>query len=118
MAKKLLLGLHNSAIRDVIKRKAVRLGYEVDTVLTPEDMLAKAIAHSYDRYLMDLNLGEEGSQDISPAREVYKAIEPKTKEGSAKFLGISGGDKTVEIAKKENIPAEVSCNFKFGDFLG
>jgi len=105
--RKALIGLHDERVRRGAKRLLEALEYDVDIAGSQEEMEEKASNNNYDAYLMDLNFGIPGSIDIRPAREVYNIVEPKIKEGSARFLGISGKDEAVRAAEVMGIPAKI-----------
>ncbi len=116
--KRLLLGIHSISMQDVIKQSAEREGYNVDKTMRPEEMLEQSRKGEHDVYLMDLNLGYPGSENITPAINVYDAVRKRVEKGEARFLGISNTYDAVTRAKEKNIPCESSMSVNLIDFLG
>ncbi|MFA5019624.1 MAG: hypothetical protein WC533_00845 [Candidatus Pacearchaeota archaeon] len=106
--KKALVGLHYAPIKPFIGRALKRFGYEVDIVSSPDDMIDKTTGTEYDFYLMEANLGTPGGTDITPSLTIYKLVEERVKSRKAKFLAVSGNYQTVDIAKRNGIPARPS----------
>ncbi len=118
MTRTALLGLHGS--RDLVSSMQERFeakGYITELVETPAEMLACATTNVYDRYFMDLNLGNSNSPDITSAVTIYDLVRARVEAGKAKFLGISGNIKAVVIARERNIPAEIKGLYDLAAFL-
>ncbi len=104
--KTALLGLHDDLVEKTFARAVRSKGYKIESTGTIDEMLARCAERRYDLYLMDLNLGVYGGNDITPARRVYQALQEQGIEGlEGKFYGISGSDAVVKAARKEGIPA-------------
>lgn len=124
MEKKILLGLHGKdCFRDACERACRNNGYSVTSVKTLEEMSEKARNVNYQRYVMDANLGKshngDGSlcADVTPCVKVYNIVEPRVKEGLAKFMAISGNLFAVNNATKKGIPASYTLDFDLIKFL-
>ncbi len=117
MAKRILLGLHDLGLVNSYKLNCELRDYEVDYAPTIEQMIEQAKKAEHQAYLMDVNLGSPGSEDITPAVEVFNLVRSRIVEGLAKFIGISGDFKVVEAARKQGIPAENKMLFNLIDFL-
>ena len=117
--KSAIIGFHEKSLLDMFSMYSEEFGYKVDLANNFEEMLQKCKENDYNIYLMDLNLGKKGSPDINPAIIIYRMIEPKVKEGKAKFMGLSGRYDVVESAIKERIPADDKISFvdKLKSFL-
>lgn len=102
----ILIGLHDPDILEWSKISAAAAGFSVYSALTLEEMKALMGEKQYCGYLMDLNLGHRGAEDISPAIEVYALVRERVEHREAVFLGVSGRDAAVEAALEKNIPAE------------
>ena len=112
-----LIGLHNGSFLDTCREFLERFGYKVDVVSYSEEMIEMASRNSYQRILMDLNLGSPGSVDITPAVEVYNLVKSRVESRATKFIGISGNDVTIEAAVTQGIPAEDKLTFSIVKFL-
>ena len=102
----LLFGLHESE-----ELRFCRIGAEADhfkvyEASTLEQMRRLMAAREYQGYLMDLNLGEPGSFNLTSAREMYALVQPRVEREQAVFLGVSGREDIVRQALQEKIPAE------------
>ena len=62
---------------------------------------------------MDLKYNNPGSQDIEPARRVYKTVSDRIELGEVTFVGISAKSETVTIATTEGIPSYLTDNHLF-----
>lgn len=102
----ILIGLHDADTLEWTKTSAEIDGFKVYTASTLDEMKVLMKAQHYRGYLMDLNLGHPKADEISPAREVYALVRKRVEQGEAVFLGVSGRDKTLEAALREDIPAE------------
>ena len=120
--KSALVGLHNPAYLRYVSLLMQAEGIKVTKARTLDDMLqamgvittdsgSAMPKNLFTHYFMDLNLGQSASLDYSPAKRVYDLVNPYTESGEAKFLGVSANFKTVELAQKAGIPAELG-NFK------
>ncbi len=119
MVKNALIGLHGG--RDLVKAIVSRFqakGYSVDITRDAEKMLDYAKGKTYDRYFMDLNLGNSNSPDVTPAINVYDVVRERVESSEAKFVGISGNSDAVTTAQKRGIPAyQCLADFNLNDFL-
>ncbi len=102
----ILMGLHDPDTLEWTKISAEAHGFKVYTASTLDEMKALMNAQQYRGYLMDLNLGYPGADEISPAREVYALVRKMVEKREAIFLGVSGKEEALEAALKEHIPAE------------
>jgi ActR/RegA family two-component response regulator len=82
-------------------RFTVRIASSIDEAI--DLVTTKNIAY----VVMDLNYGSPSSQDITPARKIYSVVKDREQVGKLKFIGLSGHDKTVALAKAERIPAYI-----------
>ncbi len=104
--KTALLGLHDEMVEKTYARTLRSQGYEIKSTGTIDEMLARCAERRYDLYLMDLNFGVSGGDDITPARRVYRMLQEQGIEGlENKFYGISGDEHVVKAAEQEGIPA-------------
>ncbi len=62
---------------------------------------------NYDVYVMDVNLGNRGGEDIAPAITVYSLIQERVKAQEARFVALSGNDMVVDRANAAGIPAKL-----------
>ncbi len=102
----ILIGLHDPDILEWTRISAEATGFSVYTASTLDEMKALMKAQQYRGYLMVLNLGHPGAEEISPAREMYALVRKRVEQEEAVFMGVSGRDEVVEAALKEHIPAE------------
>ncbi len=119
MVKNALLGLHSgrNLVEAIVSRFQAK-GYSVDITRNAEEMLGHATEKEYDRYFMDLNLGDSNSPDVTPAISVYDVVRGRVESGEAKFVGISGNSDAVSNAQRRGIPAYRGLmDFNLNDFL-
>jgi len=108
MKKNVLIGIHDKANAEVFKLHIERfLKAEVVIVDNIKDMKKKA-GKPYFFYLMDINLGKPGSDDISPVLDVWEIVKDRVGKKEAYFLAISGLGGIVEKLESANsdIPVE------------
>ena len=105
MTKRILLGLHSQEIGDMCELHATMQGYEVYRTDNPIDMVRMAREIPFERYIMDLNLGNPGSPDITSGREAWSIVGERVDGINVKFRGISGNDETVKAGEKAGIPS-------------
>lgn len=114
VSRKVLLGLHNKPLREMLKTNIELQGGVVTEAETLDAMLdamgvrdiaADAIPQNhFDVYLMDLNLGSPNAPSCDSAQAVYRHVQGEVETGRVKFLGISGNETTLEIAAKYVLP--------------
>lgn len=120
MEKSALIGLHGKRdLRVSLKEQFKKAGYTIiDIIQEPDEMVRYAETRTYDRYLMDLNLGSSDSPNVTPALRVYEIIRERVESGKAKFLGISGNSDAVKNARERGIPAYSSfLDVSLDDFI-
>ncbi len=115
--KSILLGLHNQFYLDAVVNLCNVFGYSTDVANNFTDMLEKAQSKQYQRYLMDINFGKPGAENIEPAKQVYKIVKQHVESGSSKFMAVSGIESVVSLARKEGIPAEDKGNLRMSTLL-
>ena len=127
--KKVLLGMHDAVTLQALSSIVARMGAQVTTAqnlegmlqamgLQPDNIPKALIKNPFTTYLMDLNLGSPGTADYNPALRIYNLVRPYVESGEARFLGISGRPRTVELAKEAGIPAKLSTTENIDEFLG
>jgi hypothetical protein len=117
MEKSALAGIHGVENRALIKEYGIDYGYAVDLTPNFKEFMEKARIGHYSAVIMDLNLGDQNSDDISPAVEAYSLFEQRVKEGSIKFLGVSGREEAIKEAQGKGIPAEKTTLEAIEDFF-
>ncbi len=100
-----LVGLHPGQSTDFLASLLSSIGYASDFAETTEDMVSFCKNKTYDLYLMELNLGNPNSLDITPAKQVYNMVKHKLEKGEGVFYGVSGNIDTVCNAEEAGIPA-------------
>ena len=106
MAKKnlsALLGMHDQ-LADACKGMLETFEYSIDLANDKDEMIDKINSKDYFLCIMDLNLGNPNSDDISPSIEVYNALNEKYKSEKPKFFGVSGNTNAIKNAEKQGIP--------------
>jgi CheY-like chemotaxis protein len=124
MAKKILLGLHDSSVRKVTKFLLESNGHAVTAVdnleemlkLTKEQLLAE---NPFEAYLMDINLGDYGGLTYEPARIIYQEIKSQLEDNRAVFIPISGRTEVVDLCQKElGIKVYLKLGSELSEVLG
>lgn len=100
-----IVGVHDSRIGPWFQMLLNARGYDVTVVGTMDDMRRLVGDKEHQVYMMDLNLGFSGIEDISPATEIYDMVRTRVEQKHAVFLGFSYNRITVENAHKADIPA-------------
>ena len=106
MARRILIGLHDDGVVNVFIRCSRVAGYELDVAKNTAEFLDLAKKNEYKRAVMDINFGNPGQVDISPAQRAWEIFRPQAEQGLIKFVAISGNAETVEKALEEKIPAD------------
>lgn len=104
----MLIGMHHNNIRRLYEVILNSKGYEV-VVCENLDCMREFLSKSnFVGCVMDANLGMPGSDDFSPAKEVYATILEKLNHiGTDKiFLSITGSDQCYALVKAAGIPVE------------
>ncbi len=114
-----LVGLHDKMLVSAVRDALDYFGYKADFVTAPVEMIRLAQEKPYDCYLMDLNLGSPGGEDISPAESIYGIVKQRVESGRAKFLAISARERVVKAALAKGIPSKDKGNpyFNLIDWL-
>lgn len=107
MAKKVLLGLHDACTMDMCVDIYSGRGHITDQVTDLREMIEFVMKNKYDVYLMDVNLGNRGENDLAPAITVYSLVEDRVKRNEARFLALSGNDLVVDRAIAAGIPTRL-----------
>ncbi|MSR85767.1 hypothetical protein EXS74_00045 [Candidatus Woesearchaeota archaeon] len=102
MERRALIAMHDLSWRETIEELAQDKGWQIHSVATLDDMLARMDERNYGLYVMDPNLGTYGGRDITPAETVYERVRVQP---GVKFLAISGSDRVILACKEKGIPA-------------
>lgn len=113
-----LLGIHDKTLLETWTDILQDNGYSVTQALTPEEIIRLAECNQHCVYIMDLNFGKPGSNDITPSVNVYNAVRSRADAGEARFVGISGDPNVVDIAQKQSVPAFYKTDFNMSKFCG
>ena len=90
--KKILAGLHNPTVANVVKVFAGKYGYSFQNIDSSLAYLEEAGRGIYDTYFFDVNLGSGIGEDVSFTERLMAL--PKIQEAratGARFIGTSGG---------------------------
>jgi len=117
MTKKILLALHNPRTLSLFNTVCKSRNYEPYSANSMDELLEQAKSDGYSRYVMDLNFGSPGIQDINPAIQLYELVKPRIADGSAKFIGISGEEDAVKLAQKIGVPSNCSSDLGFKEII-
>jgi ActR/RegA family two-component response regulator len=105
MSRTVLIGLHDNLALRLFAGAAKDEGWTVRTTGQREEMLTLARTEPFDYYIMDANLGQKNSPDITPAIDVYNIVQERVIRGDAKFLALSANSAAIQACKDYQIPA-------------
>jgi len=111
-----LLGIHDRGLLESFSQALESYGYSVTKATTPDEMIRLAEQNRHYVYIMDLNFGNPGDRDITPALSVYSQVKDRVGTDKAKFVGVSGYLDIVEAAKEQGIPAYYKTDFNIVEF--
>ena len=111
---KALLALHDPKYKAMVIDVCGMFDYETNTTDSLDGMLeimgvnredpSSQPQQHYDLYIMDINLGKSGVDDISPAQEVYGHVKQLVDDGKVKFVAMSAIPKIVQHGNEAGIP--------------
>ncbi|MBI2577029.1 hypothetical protein HYV84_07485 [Candidatus Woesearchaeota archaeon] len=104
--KSALIGLHEHLNLETMVGLAQTKGYQVDSCSTPERMRELTGSDLYRMYIMDVNLGHPGSEEVGIALEVYRMIKGRLENKEAKLMIVSATDGAIQKAMGLGIPKE------------
>ena len=110
MDRTALLGIRDCDLRETLVEIGRVMGYTVASAQTQTELEELAKKKPFDLYVMDLNFKANDKYDLTPARTIYALVRERVEAGHARFVGISGYDNLVELAKREGIPAKIKEN--------
>lgn len=106
----MILGVHNSDTELIYKETSKYLGYNATSVRSIDEMSRMVKEREYDRYIIDLNLGNPGSKDITSGQTLWEIVRGRVDGKKVKFIGISNSDKVIDAAKRAGIPSTLTYN--------
>ena len=105
--KKILVGLLFRPYLDDVAQECCEKGYFPMCFTNFEQTFEAAKEREFQRYLVDVNLGNPGKIDCSSSKQIYDLVKERIEQGSAKFVAVSSSKDLVLCARKAGLPAEV-----------
>jgi hypothetical protein len=102
---KVLLGMHSPRDLGLYQSTFQSFGFEITSVESLEEMDEIIDRQNFNWYIMDANLGDSDSYDISSSRKIFSKVEEKVKCGEANFYATSYNQGVIDNCSREEIPA-------------
>jgi len=100
-----LIGFHNPENLRRYEKFVEDAGYGVTKAANMVQMLEIARCREYDLYLMDANLGLEGSPNPNSCHTIFSLVRGRFYQGEAHFLAVSENSDAVRNARSRGVPA-------------